>query len=78
MPGANPMIFAVQKESRTIGPFQIPQFSNNKVSAKARVGANPVEFGGSVSTTAPVVNSMFLKNLSPQVGTAQNRLNIIA
>jgi hypothetical protein len=73
------MTFAVKQANPNIGPFPpMPQFSNNKVSAKARVGANPIEFGGSVSTTAPVVNSMFLKNLSPKVGTAQNRLNIIA
>ncbi len=75
------MTFALTQQpigSPTIGPFALPQFSNNKVGAKARVGANAVEFGGSVSTTAPLVNSMFLKNLSPQVGTAQNRLNIIA
>ena len=78
MLGANPMTFAVKQANPNIGPFPMPQFSNNKVSAKARVGANPVEFGGSVSTTAPVVNSMFLKNLSPTVGTTQNRLNIIA
>jgi hypothetical protein len=74
------MTFAITqaKASPYIGPFQIPQFSNNKVNAKSAVRANAVEFGGSVSTTAPVVNSMFLKNLSPKVGTAQNRLNIIA
>ncbi|MCE2930779.1 MAG: hypothetical protein LW809_05270 [Vampirovibrionales bacterium] len=72
------MTFAVKQANPTIGPFQMPQFSNNKVNAKSAVRANVVEFGGSVSTTAPLVNSMFLKNLSPKVGTAQNRLNIIA
>ena len=74
------MIFSVTqaKSSQDIGPFSIPQFSNNRVNAKSKLRANAVEFGGSVSTTAPVVNSMFLKPLTPQVGTAQNRLNIIA
>ena len=74
------MTFAITqtKAFQNIGPFQMPEFSNNKVASKARVGTNAVQFGGSVSTTAPVVNSMFLKNITPQVGKAQNRLNIMA
>jgi hypothetical protein len=78
--GANPMTFAVKQspEYPTIGPFGSLNFYNNKVNATSKLHANAVEFGGSVSTTAPLVNSLFLKNLSPEVGTAQNRLNIIA
>jgi hypothetical protein len=63
---------------QNIGPFSMPNFSSQKVQKTNAMKKTSVEFGGSVPTTAPVVNSMFLKPLTPQVATSKTRLNVIA
>ncbi len=61
-----------------VGPFSMPNFSSQNVQSTKATKATPVEFAGSVSTTAPVMNSLYLKPLTPQVATAKTRLNVMA
>ncbi len=71
------MKLSVQNTYSSIGPFE-PEFQNNQVGAKARVGANNGGLRSAVATTAPVVDAMFLQNLAPKQAVTSSRLNIIA
>lgn len=72
------MKLSVQQPYSSVGPFELPEFQNNQVAAKARVGAQQLGFRGSVATTAPIVDELFLQNLTPKQAVAKSRLNIIA
>jgi len=72
------MKLSVQHPYSSVGPFEIPEFQNNQVGAKARVGVQQVGFRGSVATTAPVMDTLFLQNLTPKQAVSKNRLNVIA
>jgi hypothetical protein len=79
LPGAiHPLKLSVQHPYYSVGPFQWPDFQNNQVGAKARVGVQQVGFRGSVATTAPIMDELFLQNLTPKQAVAKSRLNIIA
>jgi hypothetical protein len=72
------MKLSVQNTYSSVGPFELPEFQNNQVGAKARVGANNGGLRSAVATTAPVVDAMFLQNLAPKQAVTSSRLNIIA